>query len=107
MIGLAPMDGVTDAAFRYIVDKYGRPDMLFTEFVSAKGINQGIKRLLPALVHHETKTPTVAQVFGSDPDQIYKIFFKIAAMGFNGMDINMGCPDKSVTKQGGGAALIL
>lgn len=107
MIGLSPMDGITDAAFRFITDKYGHPDIIFTEFISARGINRHIKRLFPAIIHHKTKTPTVAQVFGADPEEIYKAFFIIAAMGFDGLDINMGCPDKSVTKNGGGAALIL
>src|SRR5687768_604936 len=103
IIGLAPMDGVTDAAFRSIVDKYGKPDILFTEFTSVEGISYGAHQLLNAFIYHDTKTPTVAQIFGSNPDDFYKVAFVIAEMGFDGIDINMGCPDHHVAKKGGGA----
>lgn len=107
IIGLAPMDGVTDAAFRYITDKYGSPDILFTEFTSVEGITRGADVLLQAFIHHTTTTPTVAQIFGVTPEAFYKVAFILAEMGFDGIDINMGCPDRNIAKQGGGAALIL
>lgn len=107
IIGLAPMDGVTDAAFRYIVDKYGKPDVLFTEFTSVEGISYGASQLLNAFIYHQTETPTVAQIFGSDPEAFYKVSLVIAEMGFDGIDINMGCPDHHIAKKGGGAGLIL
>ncbi|MEN9327336.1 MAG: hypothetical protein RI947_144 [Candidatus Parcubacteria bacterium] len=107
IIGLAPMDGVTDAAFRYITDTYGKPDILFTEFTSVEGITRGADTLLQAFIHHTTDTPTVAQIFGTTPEAFYKVAFILAEMGFDGIDINMGCPDRNVAKQGGGAALIL
>ncbi len=107
IIGLSPMDGVTDAAFRFIVDKYGKPDILFTEFTSVEGITHGAHQLLEAFIHHVTPTPTVAQIFGSDPKAFYKVAFILGEMGFDGIDINMGCPDPHVAKKGGGAALIL
>lgn len=106
IIALAPMDGVTDAAFRYIIDKYGKPSILFTEFTSAEGIVAGAWQLLYAFVHHRTNTPTVAQIFGADPQAFYKVAFIIGEMGFDGIDINMGCPDRNVAKKGGGAGLI-
>lgn len=105
-IGLSPMDGVTDAAFRYITDKYGKPDILFTEFTSVEGLARGASQLLTAFIHHKTDTPTVAQVFGATPQDFYKAAFMVAEMGFDGLDINMGCPDKNVAKKGGGAGLI-
>lgn len=107
IIALSPMDGVTDPAFRYITDTIGHPDILFTEFTSVEGLDHGITRLLDAFIYHKTKTPTVAQIFGSTPASFYKVFYIVAEMGFDGIDINMGCPDDDVAKRGGGAALIL
>ncbi len=106
MIGLAPMDGVTDAAFRFIVDTYGKPDILITEFVTVEGITAGATRLLDGLIYHQTSTPTIAQIYGTSPDAFYKAALIVAEMGFDGIDINMGCPDKSVTGRGAGAGLI-
>lgn len=106
IIGLAPMDGVTDAAFRYIVDKYGAPSVLFTEFVSADGIAYGASHLLNLLIHHKSTTPIVAQALGITPSAFYQMGFVIGEMGFDGMDINMGCPDSNIVKRGGGSALI-
>lgn len=107
IIGLAPMDGVTDAAFRYITDKYGKPDVLFTEFIPVEAIEKGTSRVLPAFIHHKTSTPTIAQIFGHDLKAFYKTTIVACEMGFDGVDINMGCPDKHVVARGGGAALIL
>lgn len=107
IIALAPMDGVTDAAFRYVADKYGKPDILFTEFTNVEGISRGAAPMLRAFIHHKTTTPTVAQIFGTNPDAFYQVSIIVAEMGFDGIDINMGCPDKNVAKHGGGAGLIL
>ena len=107
IIGLAPMDGVTDAAFRFICDKYGHPSVLITEFTSVEGISHGVAKLLYSFIYHKTSTPTVAQIFGSNPESFYKTAIVLCEMGFDGIDINMGCPDKNVAKQGGGASLIL
>lgn len=101
------MAGVTDAAFRRIVAKYGKPDVLFTEFTSCDGLcSAGRDRLLPDLLYHESERPVVAQIFGSDPENFYKTAVLVRQLGFDGIDINTGCPDKSVEKQGAGAALI-
>ena len=107
MIGLAPMDGVTDAAFRFIVDIYGKPDILYTEFISIKGLQIGKPAMMRMLLKHQTKTPIIAQLFGNDPQLFYQAAIKVLNLGFDGVDINMGCPDKSVFNRGGGAALIL
>lgn len=106
IVGQSPMDGVSDAAFRYITDKYGNPDVLFTEFIPVEGISRGAAKILKEFVYHETKTPTVAQIYGVDL-YAYKQATLIACfLGFDGIDINMGCPDKSVTKRGAGAGLV-
>ena len=106
IIGLAPMDGITDAPFREIVDTYGHPDILFTEFVAADAIEKGVNKVLYGLIRHKTKTPIIAQIFGTNPKSLYKAAVVSAALGFDGIDINMGCPDKKVIQHGGGAGLI-
>lgn len=112
---LAPMLDVTDIAFRQIIAKYskhgkngGGPDVFWTEFVSADGIasNEGRKKLLPMLKFSKKEKPIIAQIFGAKPENIKTTCKIISKMGFSGIDINMGCPDKSVIKQGAGAALI-
>ncbi len=105
---LAPMADVTDAAFRRIIVKYGKPDVLWTEFVSADGLCHplGRKRLLKDLIFTEAERPIVAQLFSSQPEKMFQASQLIQSLGFDGLDINMGCPDKTVEKQGAGAALI-
>ena len=102
IIGLAPMDGVTDAAYRYIADTYGKPDLLITEFVSVEGATT----LLDAFIHHKSTIPTIAQIYGTELEAFYKMTIIACELGFDGIDINMGCPDKSVTGRGAGAGLI-
>ena len=117
-MALAPMADVTDAAFRRIIAKYGKftrpdgsidggPNVMFTEFVSCDGLcSKGKKNLLPILKYTEKERPIVAQVFGAKPENFYESAKIIKKLGFDGLDINMGCPDKKVIKQGAGAALI-
>lgn len=107
IIGLSPMDGVTDAAFRLIAARHGRPDVMMTEFTHVEGICRGIPAVLRHLDYHADERPVVAQVFGSEPDAFYKAAHIVAELGFDGLDINMGCPDKAVAAHGCGAALIL
>ena len=105
---LAPMADVTDPAMRRIIAKYGKPDVMWTEFVSADGLcsAEGRKHLLTDLSYTEKERPIVAQLFTSHPDKMREAAKIIAKLGFDGLDINMGCPDKSIEKQGAGAALI-
>lgn len=106
IIGLAPMDGITDPAFRELVDKYSKPDVLFTEFVAVEGITHGVTSLFKCFLRHKTETPIIAQLFGFDLKAFYKATFIAAELGFDGIDINMGCPDNNIMKKGGGGALI-
>ncbi len=105
---LAPMADVTDAACRAIYAKYGKPDLLFTEFVSADGLMHPVARpkLLRDLEYGENERPIVAQIFSSRSDKIEGAAKLCAQLGFDGVDINMGCPDRAIEKQGAGAALI-
>jgi nifR3 family TIM-barrel protein len=105
---LAPMYDVTDSAFRQIITKYGKPDVFFTEFVSVDGLcsEKGREKLLRELYFTEAERPIVAQVFGIKPENFKTVAKLICELGFDGMDINMGCPDRAVLKQGAGASLI-
>lgn len=108
IFALAPMTDVTDAAFRRIIAKYGKPDVIWTEFVSADGLcSKGKTKLLKTLkFNKKIERPIVAQFFGSKPENFYKCAQLAVKLGFDGIDINMGCPDKKVEKQGAGATLM-
>jgi nifR3 family TIM-barrel protein len=105
---LAPLANVTDAAFRRVIAKYGKPDVLWTEFVSADGLarapEEGRRKLLLDLMYTEAERPIVAQFFTSNPEHMRKAAALARELGFDGVDINMGCPDKTIEKQGAGAA---
>jgi nifR3 family TIM-barrel protein len=104
---LAPMADVTDAPFRRIITKYGKPDVTYTEFVSADGLFLGGKEaLVKDLEFTDAERPIVAQFFTSDPERMKKAAELAVELGFDGIDINMGCPDKSIEKQGAGSALM-
>lgn len=103
---LAPMYDVTDVAFRQVVAQCGRPDVFFTEFVSTDGLmSAGRERLAHHLLREPHESPLVAQVFGAKPDMFRDTGAYIRDLGFDGMDINMGCPDKNIIKGGSCAAL--
>lgn len=103
---LAPMANVTDAVFRRVIAKYGKPDVTWTEFVSADGLchPKGREALLRDLWFTEGERPIVAQLFTAHPEKMFEAAKLVASLGFDGIDINMGCPDKNVMKQGAGAA---
>lgn len=112
---MAPMADVTDAAFRALVAKRGKPDVFWTEFVSADGLyhTREIERMPDAenplmrdLAFEANQRPIVAQVFSSKPEMIAYATQLVAKLGFDGVDLNMGCPDRAVERQGCGAALI-
>jgi nifR3 family TIM-barrel protein len=105
---LAPMADVTDIAFREIITKYSKPDVLWTEFVSADGLvsDKGREHLMIDLGFTEAERPIVAQLFTSKPDNMREAAEIIRELGFDGLDINMGCPDRTIEKQGAGAALM-
>lgn len=104
---LAPMANVTDCVFRKLFAKYGKPNVTWTEFVSADGLaSAGSKRLLIDLKYSPKERPIVAQLFTGHPIAMKKAAALAKKLKFDGVDINMGCPDRSVEKQGGGAAMI-
>jgi len=106
IIALSPMDGITDEAFRLLQTEIAKPDLMFTEFVSAEGISHGGIKLYDTLLFSSQERPIIGQLFGKDPDSFYKSAIILCELGFDGIDINMGCPAKTVTQNGSGAALI-
>ncbi len=108
IVALAPMADVTDSAFRHVIAKYGKPDVFWTEFVSCAGLcsEKGRPRLLKDLRYGKDEHPIVAQLFGANPEQMEECARLVRSLGFDGLDINMGCPDRAIEKQGAGAALM-
>ena len=100
------MDGITDAAFRLTQAEISKPDIMFTEFVSAEGIAHNAVRLFDQLLYSPKERPIIGQLFGKDPDSFYLATIVLCHLGFDGIDINMGCSAKKVTQHGSGAALI-
>ncbi len=118
---LAPMADVTDCAFRKMINKYGKPDVTWTEFVSADGLiratPEGKSKLMHDLLYNVrdekdandtviNERPIVAQLFSSNPEYMKQACKLVADLGYDGIDINMGCPDKGIEKQGCGSAMI-
>jgi tRNA-dihydrouridine synthase B len=106
IIGLAPMDGVTDAPNRTMHGLYGRPDVVLTEFTNVEGLWRGSERIFRDFLYTPAERPVVAQIFGCRPEYFYKAAHVVCELGFDGLDINMGCPASSIANKGGGAALI-
>ena len=119
---LAPMEDVTDTVFRCIVascgqkesiylglkgKEAGQPDVYFTEFTNCDGImSVGQSRVIHRLKYTEDERPLVAQIWGKTVQNYYETAKLICDLGFDGVDINMGCPEKNVIKQGACSALI-
>ena len=105
---LAPMEGVTDVVFRQIIAHAGRPDLFFTEFtnVSSYASDKGRANALERLQVAPTDPPIIAQIWGKNPKHFAECAAALQSLGFAGVDLNFGCPDKHVNKAGGGAAMI-
>ena len=104
---LAPMEATTDVVFRHVVAQAGRPDVFFTEFTNATGwFRAGDKAIGGRLVKTTDESPIVAQLLGSDPEAMTALSQHCSKLGYDGIDINMGCPDQSAIKGGGGADMI-
>lgn len=107
ILALAPMEDVTDTVFRRLVASCGRPDVFFTEFASADGIcSRGRDGVIHRLKYTEEERPLVAQIWGNKPENYYKAAQLIFEMGFDGIDINMGCPVHKIVKDGACSALV-
>lgn len=104
---LAPMDDVTDVVFREIMTELARPDVFFTEFTSAGGLcSKGREAVIRRLKYSKNQRPIVAQIWGKDIGYMREAAKLVKELGFDGIDINMGCPDRGVMKKGAGAGHI-
>ena len=104
---LAPMEAVTDVVFRHVIEKAGRPDVYFTEFTNATGwVHAGDRATGGRLIKTPDENPIVAQLWGADPIAMKHLAAHCKTLGYDGIDINMGCPDQSAVKAGGGAGMI-
>lgn len=104
---LAPMEDVTDSVFRRVFLKSGAPDLFFTEFTSVDGLKSpGHDKVAQRLLFHKEEKPLIAQVWGMRPENYLKTAQELREKGFDGIDINMGCPQKTVVKNGACSALI-
>lgn len=104
---LAPMDDVTDTVFRRIVAGCAPPDLFFTEFINVDAMqSKGRESTLKRLKFTASERPLIAQLWGLNPDNFYKSAREISEMGYDGVDLNFGCPDKNVVRNGACSALI-
>ena len=104
---LAPMEDVTDTVFRQIISSVGRPHLYFTEFTNVDGfLSEGREQVAQRLRFEKEEKPLIAQIWGLRPENFYKAAQEIADMGFDGIDLNMGCPQKDVISKGACSALI-
>ena len=104
---LAPLEGVTDTVFRRIVASCARPDLFFTEFTNSDGYcSVGRDSVAENFRYTPQETPLIAQIWGKNPENMYKTAVDLSKMGFSGIDINMGCPERTVMKNACGAAMI-
>ena len=104
---LAPMEGVTDWVFREIIAGAAKPDVLFTEFTNVDALlSKGYEKTIPRFRYSEKERPIVAQIWGVEPKSFFQVAKMVKALGFDGIDINMGCPVRAVLKMGAGACHI-
>jgi tRNA-dihydrouridine synthase len=104
---LAPMDDVADTVFRQIVVDAAKPDLFFTEFVNVDGLQSpGRDKLIKKLQFTTKEQPLIAQIWGKNLENFRKTAAELVEIGFAGIDLNMGCPDKTVVKNGCCSALI-
>lgn len=103
---LAPMEAVTDVVFRHVVKSAAAPDIFFTEFANATGwVHAGDKAIRGRMVKTDDEQPIIAQIWGGEPGDMEAFAHHCAELGFDGIDINMGCPAKSAVRSGGSALI--
>ncbi|MGB3023794.1 MAG: tRNA-dihydrouridine synthase [Candidatus Saccharimonadales bacterium] len=103
---LAPMEAVTDVVFRHVIARAAPPDLYYTEFTNATGwVHAGDKAIRGRLVRTDDEHPILAQIWGGEPGDMEQIAYHCRSLGYDGIDINMGCPAKSAVKSGGSALI--
>src|SRR5579862_8044346 len=102
---LAPMAGITDTVFRRFIKRLGGCGLIMTEFVSSEGMIRQHFRSQRYLYYAEEERPITAQIFGADPAHLAEAARQIEDLGFDLVDLNLGCPAKKVVKCGGSGLL--
>jgi tRNA-dihydrouridine synthase B len=105
-LGIAPMAGMTDTAFRRLVKRQGGCGLVVTEMVSSEGLVRGIDRTLEYAEYTEEERPVSIQIFGGDPDKMAAAAQIVEGMGADIVDINMGCPVPKIAKHNAGCSLM-
>ena len=104
---LAPMAGVTDTVFRRFIRNLGGCGLIMTEFTSADGVLRKKDQKAKRYLHfYEDEHPISAQLFGSDPNVMAEAARMVEGLGFDLVDLNLGCPAKKVVKCNGGSGLL-
>ena len=107
IFALAPMEDVTDSVFRRVIVNCGRPSIMFTEFTNCEGLQSvGQARVIHRLYYTPIEKPLIAQIWGITPENYYQSAKLVVSLGFDGLDLNFGCPVKNVIKLGACSALI-
>lgn len=108
ILSLAPMEEVTDTVFRQIVASIQRPDLFYTEFVNVEGVNsQGRDKVQQRLQYDKSEKPIIAQLWGIEPNNYYYVSKFVKDLGFDGVDINMGCSVKKVVSKYNGSGMMI
>ncbi len=102
---LAPMAGITDTVFRRFIKRMGGCGLIMTEFVSSEGMLRQNLRSMRYLYYTDEERPITAQIFGADPDHLAEAARTIEGLGFDLIDLNLGCPAKKVVRCGGSGLL--
>ena len=105
-LGVAPMAGMTDTAFRRLVKRHGGCGLVVTEMVSSEGLVRGIDRTLEYAEYTEEERPVAIQIFGGDPFRMAEAARVVEGMGADVVDINMGCPVPKIAKHSAGCSLM-
>ncbi len=104
---LAPMEDVTDTVLRQVIARCGKPAVFFTEFTNVEGMfSKGARHIVHRLQYTEVERPIVAQIWGTRPENFFKAAKQLIEMGFDGIDLNMGCPASGVAQKGACSGLI-
>ncbi|HVN80798.1 MAG TPA: tRNA-dihydrouridine synthase family protein, partial [Terriglobia bacterium] len=103
---LSPMAGLTDSVFRRLIKRLGGCGLVMTEFTSAEGLTRNSVKGRRMLFYHDEERPITAQLFGSDPPRLMEATQMVEDLGFDAVDLNLGCPAKKVVKACGGSALL-
>ena len=107
ILSLAPMEDITDSVFRQIVASVGKPSLFYTEFVNVEGLNsQGKEKIVHRLKFREVEKPIIVQLWGITSKNFFIASKFVSGMGFDGIDINMGCSVKKVVQKNAGSGLM-